>query len=115
MVTANITLKSESGASIFDKGAMVTSETIKQYMPSKSTFQKAKKMLQSDGFEVNVNGIGLNVSTSKENFEKVLNVKLIESKSQNQAVYKTDKKIDVPINWKAFIESIDLPVPVEYY
>jgi subtilase family serine protease len=84
-------------------------------MPSKSTFQKAKKMLQSDGFEVNVNGIGLNVSTSKENFEKVLNVKLIESKSQNQAVYKTDKRIDVPINWKAFIESIDLPVPVEYY
>lgn len=115
MVTANITLKSESGASIFDKGAMVTSETIKQYMPSKSTFQKAKKMLQSDGFVVNVTGIGLNVSTSKENFEKVLNVKLIESKSQNQAVYKTDKKIDVPINWKAFIESIDLPEPVEYY
>ena len=115
MVTANITIKSESGASIFDKDAVVTSETINQYMPSKSTFQKAIKILKSAGFEVNKIDIGLNVSTSKENFEKVFNVILVDSKSQNQTFYKTDKKIVIPENWKAFIESIDLPEPVEYF
>ena len=115
MVTANITLKSESGASIFDDVAMVTSETIEQYKPSKSTIQKAKKALKSADFEVSTNGLGLFVSTNLENFEKVLNVKLIESKSQNQTQFKTEKKIIVPEQWKSIIESIDLSEPVEYF
>jgi hypothetical protein len=115
MVTANITLKSESGASIFDKDAMVTSETIEQYKPSKSTIQKAKKALKSADFEVSTNGLGLFVSTNLENFEKVLNVKLMETKSQNQTTFKADKKIVVPEQWKSIIESIDLSEPVEYF
>lgn len=114
MVTANVTLKSESGASIFDEGALVTSETISKYLPSKSTIRNAKKALKSAGFEVNTNGIGLFVSTKIDNFEKVLNVKLIEPKSEKQA-FKIEKKIIVPENWKEFIESIDLPEPVEYF
>lgn len=115
MVTANITLKSESGASLLDQDAMVTSETIKQYLPTKSTIQKAKKMLKAAGFEVSTNALGLFVSTNLENFEKVLNVKLLETKLQNQTTFKADKKIIVPESWKDYIESIDLPEPVEYY
>lgn len=115
MVTANITLKSESGASIFDKDAPVTSETISKYLPSKSTIQKAKKMLKTAGFEVVINTFGFTVSTPIENFEKILNVKLTNSKSQNEVLYRVDKKIVIPENWKQFIESIDLPEPVEYY
>jgi hypothetical protein len=115
MVSANITLKSESGASILDKGAMVTSETIGQYMPSKNTIQKAKRELKKAGFEVSANGIGLHISTSKENFEKVLQVKFLDETSEKKSVFKTEKKIEVPANWKAFVESIDLPEPVEYF
>jgi hypothetical protein len=115
MVTANITLKSESGASIFDEGAMVTSETIAKYLPSKNTIKNAKKALKSAGFEVITNGMGLLVSTEVDNFEKVLNVKLIQPKTEKQSGFKAEKKIIVPENWKEFIESIDLPEPVEYF
>lgn len=115
MITAQITLKSASGASLLDKDALVTSETVSRYQPSPETVRKAKKLLQSEGFEVAAGGIGLSATTSVENFEKVFGVKLSESKVKHLTVYKTDEKIQVPAHWKEVIESVDLPEPVEYH
>ena len=115
MIVAHITLKSASGSSILDKEAVVTSETVSQYKPAAATVRKAKKLLKSDGFDVTDNGIGLSVSTTVENFEKVFGVKVSETKVKRFTVYKTQKKIPVPNSWKNVIESVDLPEPVEYH
>lgn len=115
MITAIITLKSESGSSIFDKDAIVTAATIGKYLPSKYVLQKAKRVIKAAGFEVVASGAGLSISGTVQNFEQVFDIKFTKKKQDKQEFYRPEKKIKVPVQWQSLIESIDFSEPAEFY
>jgi hypothetical protein len=76
IISAQVILRPASGKSVTGQDA-ITSDNIREYMPSPENFTAAAKAFQSAGFEVSAAGpTGFSITASPKTFEKVFGTRL---------------------------------------
>ena len=81
-LSAQVVLRSASGKAP-DSSTAVTSENVREYLPSSSSITEARSAFEAAGFEVGqVVGNSFSITAPKSTFEKVFKVKLKEEKEK---------------------------------
>lgn|ERR1700752_3816985 len=81
-LSAQVMLRSTRGSAPDSKTA-VTSENVREYLPSASSAAESRRAFEAAGFEVGpVVGNSFSITASKSTFEKVFKVKLKEEKEK---------------------------------
>lgn len=106
--TAQVFLRSASGASLKNPTAPVTAETVDQYRPPAATVRQAKKWLETAGFEVLETLPTLGITGPAELFETHFEV-------PRQAETQSTPEPVVPLAWRGVIEGVVLTEPPELF
>ena len=76
-VSAEVVLSSESGASIFESGAVLTADNLNRYKPPGGRGMEAARVLQELGFKIrHIGTFSISVEASRSLWEKTFNTKL---------------------------------------
>jgi subtilisin family serine protease len=130
-VYAVVTLLSNEGTSVLRKSEDYKIKRKKRrkrrdlpkLRPSQETFDKVKSELKKSNFKITAEGaFNVVISSSKDNFEKVFNVKLKEQeepvflnyKEPKQKYYITSIDIQVPETLISYVDQISLCKPIKY-
>ena len=105
-ISAEVILKSKSGKSIFEKDAVITSDTISNYVPKDSSLQTVKNILDSLGFQTVSGPYSVTITGSVHLFESVFKIKLSS---------KENPDVPIPNTLKDFVEKIIFSEPVMYF
>ena len=80
----------------------VTSENVREFLPSSSSVTEARRALEAAGFEVgNVVGNSFSITASAKTFEKVFKVKLQRDKEKGvtaRAARATEESYELPVD-----------------
>jgi hypothetical protein len=105
MISAQVILRPASGKSVTGQDA-ITSENIRDYMPSTETFTEAAQGFQAAGFEVSAEGpTGFSITAPAETFEKVFNTRLRSDEGGVKSVRK-DESADFELSLRGLPREI---------
>ena len=132
LVHADVTLRSASGKSIRDKGAVVNAKTISGYYPPEGFAKLATEFLRGLGLRIIAkNRITICIAAPLEDFERIFGLTLTKKRffpyivPPKQRVadekgcgvelfYKGGKKLPVPEKLRGLAESIHLATPMKF-
>jgi serine protease AprX len=132
LVHADVTLRSASGKSIRDKGAVINAKTISKYYPPEGFAKLTQEILLGLGLRIIAkNRITICIAAPLEEFERIFDVRLTKKRffpyvvPQRQRVpdqkgcgielfFKGGKKLPVPERLRGVVESIHLATPMKF-
>jgi hypothetical protein len=105
MLSAQVALKPASGRSI-DGHTVITSENIREYLPSPETVRAAQRAFVDAGFDVaSPVGTSFSITAPASTFEKVFKVRL-ESDARGSARVASTDKTDYELPLSGLAESL---------
>lgn len=124
-VGAHVILKSASGQSVLEAGALITPANVKNFLPTKKTIKEATKRLMELGFRIDFAAdTHISILGDRKLFEEVFQVKLIEKtaplfepaeKAPKQPYYVSTVPPKIPKSLSRFIETVEFPAPPTYF
>ena len=132
LVHADVTLRSASGKSIRDKGAVINAKTIREYYPPEGFAKVALELLRGLGLRIiAINRLTICIAAPLEEFERIFDLTLTKKRffpyvvPQKQRVadkegcgielfFKGSKKLPVPEKLRGLVESIHLAIPMKF-
>jgi subtilase family serine protease len=100
-VSAQVILRTASGKSVTGQDA-ITSENIRDYMPSADTFNEAVQAFTKAGFEVSAAGpTGFSITAPTTTFEKFFNTQLEKEESGGVKARRKDMSTDLELPLRA--------------
>lgn len=94
IISAQVILRPESGKSVTGQEA-ITSENIRDYLPSPESFQAAAQSFAAAGFEVSAAGpTGFSITAPASTFEKVFNTKVRSQEGGGVKAMRQDESED---------------------
>ena len=119
-VSAQVVLRSASGKAVTGQDA-ITSENVRDYMPSPETFNAAAQTFRAAGFEVSAAGpTGFSITAPVETFEKVFKTRLQTGEGGAKAVRKDESTAfelslrGLPTEISRYVEAVTFTPPPEY-
>ena len=120
MISAQVILRPASGKSVTGQDA-ITSENIRDFMPSTETFTAAAQGFQSAGFDVSAEGpTGFSITAPAATFEKVFKTRLRSDDGGVRSVKKDESEDfelslrSLPRELSRYVEAISFTPPPDF-
>lgn len=121
IISAQVILRPASGKSVTGQDA-ITSENIRDYMPSPESFQAAAQSFAAAGFEVSAAGpTGFSITAPASTFEKVFNTSVRSQEGRGIEAVRKDKSAsyELPLrglsgDLSRYVEAVTFTPPPDY-